>query len=101
MNPAAVLSLLGISYRGRKLISGQENVLRGCDSGKVFLVILAEDSSENTRKKIERLCSRKNIPFFSWCHSAKLGKAIGKDQRKVIGITDNGIAKEIIKHLTF
>lgn len=99
MKPAAVLSMLGICQRARKLISGQENVFKACDSGKVFLVILAKDSSKNTTKKINNLCSRKDIPFFSWGYSDELGQAIGKHQRKVIGITDSGIAKEIIKCL--
>ena len=99
MKSTAILSMLGISQRARKLISGQDTVARACDSGKVFLIILACDTSENTRKKITSLCCRKNIPLFFWGHSDELGRAIGKGQRKVIGITDRGIAKKIIKHL--
>ena len=99
MKPAAVFSMLGICQRAKKLISGQENVSKACALGKVSLVILAEDTSDNTVKKVRNLCTRKGIPFFSWGYSKDLGRAIGKDQRKVIGITDSGIAKEIIKRL--
>jgi ribosomal protein L7Ae-like RNA K-turn-binding protein len=36
---------------------------------------------------------------FYCYHSDELGKAIGKRQRKVIGITDKGLAKEIQRRI--
>jgi ribosomal protein L7Ae-like RNA K-turn-binding protein len=37
--------------------------------------------------------------MFSWGQSDELGRAIGQEQRKVIGITDKGIAKEIYRRI--
>lgn len=48
---------------------------------------------------MQNLSDKKNIPVFFWGQSGELGKAIGKEQRKVIGITDKGIAKEISRRI--
>lgn len=101
MNSTNILSMLGISQRARKLISGQDSVIRAINTRKIFLVILSTDTSENTRNKIIRKANRNKIPVFFWGRSEELGKAIGKEQRKVIGITDFGIAEELIKRLNF
>jgi predicted RNA-binding protein YlxR (DUF448 family) len=47
-----ILSLLGISRRSGKLVSGTENVLREVERGNVSLIILANDIPENLLKKI-------------------------------------------------
>jgi ribosomal protein L7Ae-like RNA K-turn-binding protein len=94
-----VFSLLGIAQKARKLISGQDSVERGINAKKVFLIIVSKDTSKNTSKKITNLSARKDIPMSLWGRSDELGKAIGKKQRKVIGITDKGIAKEIYRRI--
>jgi len=94
-----VFSLLGITQKARKLISGQDSVERGVNAKKVFLIIVAKDTSKNTRKKMKNLSARKNVPMFFWGQSGELGRAIGNEQRKVIGITDKGIAKEIYRRI--
>jgi len=95
MKPDDVLFLLGICRKAGKLISGQDSVERAVNAQKVFLIIVSNDTSENTRKKMKSLSIKANIPIFYWCQSDELGKAIGKEQRKVIGITDKGLAKAI------
>ncbi|HHX24490.1 MAG: L7Ae/L30e/S12e/Gadd45 family ribosomal protein [Tepidanaerobacteraceae bacterium] len=101
MKSVDVYSLLGITQKAKKLISGQNSVEHAINTSKVYLIIVAEDTAENTRKRMEKLSLRKNIPIFFWGQSDKIGKAIGKERRKVIGIIDKGIAKAIYKRLNY
>lgn len=43
--------MLGLAMRARKLITGEELVVKAIRQGQVKLVILASDASANTRKK--------------------------------------------------
>ncbi|WP_179193713.1 ribosomal L7Ae/L30e/S12e/Gadd45 family protein, partial [Bacillus sp. S1-R5C1-FB] len=45
-------SFLGLAHRARKIISGEELVLKAVRSGKAKLVLLSEDASVNTTKRI-------------------------------------------------
>ena len=47
-----MLKSLGIGYRARLLISGEEFVIDGIRKNKVYLVFLANDASDNSKKKI-------------------------------------------------
>ena len=99
MKPDHVLFLLGISRKAGKLISGQETVERAVNAEKVFLIMVSNDASNNTKEKMKSLGIKGKIPVFYCYHSDELGKAIGKRQRKVIGITDKGLAKEIQRRI--
>jgi len=91
-----ILSLLGIAQKARILVSGQDTVGRLALLNKVFLIIVAEDSSSNTKKKMVSVSKAKNIPLFFFGKSDQLSHAIGKENRKVIGIIDRGFAKELL-----
>ncbi|OEG00442.1 50S ribosomal protein L7 [Vulcanibacillus modesticaldus] len=92
-------SLLGLAARARKIISGEELLIKGIQTGKVFLVIIAQDASENTRKKLTDKCSYYNIPYKVSFEREQLGHAIGKFSRVAIGITDQGFSKQLNKIL--
>ncbi|AIS52482.1 ribosomal protein L7Ae/L30e/S12e/gadd45 [Thermoanaerobacter kivui] len=89
-------SILGISKKAGKLVSGTYSVDKYLKLKKVFLVILARDVSKNTYKKFSRMCEFRNIPYI--VHSTKelLARAIGREQVGVIGITDEGLAKVLL-----
>jgi len=94
-----VLSLLGIAQKAGKLVSGQDTVERMALSNKLFLIIVAEDASSNTKEKMANISKSKKIPIFFLGNSAQLGHAIGREERKVIGIIDRGFAKELINRI--
>lgn len=52
MNKQAILNFLGLAARARKIISGEELVVKEVRSSSAMLVIIAEDASANTMKKI-------------------------------------------------
>ncbi|MDK2877526.1 MAG: hypothetical protein PWR06_242 [Thermoanaerobacteraceae bacterium] len=99
MKPSDVLSLLGISQKARKLVSGQDSVERAIISKRVFLIIVSEDSSDNTKKRFSNMANSRNIPVVVWGNARDLGKSIGKEERKVLGLTDRSLAYEVYRRL--
>lgn len=47
-------SLLGLANRARKIVSGEELVIKEIRSGRAKLVVLSADASMNTKKKNSR-----------------------------------------------
>ena len=88
MNLSKVLTLIGFAYKSRKMVSGEGITLESIKKNKVKLVFLASDASENTRKRIKDKCSYRDIPVSEELDRLQIGNAIGKDERVVIGITD-------------
>lgn len=92
----AVVSLLGLAARARKLISGEELVLKELRKKKLQLVLLAADASEGTKKKVTNKCEYYKVPIRIIGDRSAIGQAIGKGERVVIGVIDNGFAKKLI-----
>lgn len=95
MNKQKILQLLGLATRARMMISGEELVVNDVRKGKAKLVIIAEDASENTNKKLHDKCKSFNVDILVLGSRYELGHAIGKEERVVIAITDRGFAKKI------
>lgn len=92
-----MLKSLGIGYRARLLISGEEFVIEGIRKGNVCLVLLANDASDNSKKKILDKCKYYNVEAIMDYSSDELSKAIGKENRMVIGITSKKFAQSLLK----
>ena len=56
MQKAKVLSYIGLATRARKSVSGEFSVENSVRKGKAKLVVVSEEASENTKKKIRSLC---------------------------------------------
>ena len=89
------MSLLGLANRARKTISGEELVVKEIQRGKAKLVILSEDASSNTAKKITDKCNFYKVPLRYVNNRQILGQAIGKEERVVVAILDNGFAVKL------
>ncbi|OAT73331.1 YlxQ family RNA-binding protein [Parageobacillus thermoglucosidasius] len=92
-------SLLGLANRARKVISGEELTVKEIRSGRAKLVLLAEDASENTTKKINDKCSSYGVPLRKVPDRYTLGRAIGKDARVVVAVIDEGFANKLLTML--
>ena len=66
---------------------------------KAYLVIIAEDASDNTRKKYSNMCEFYEVPYQYYRKKNILGHAIGKEARSCLAVTDAGFADSIQKHL--
>ena len=94
-----VLSMLGLAARSRNVVSGGFATEQAVKSGKASLVIIAEDASGNTRKKYSNMCDFYEVPCAIHGTKAVLGHSMGKDERSVLAVTNEGFADSIRKHL--
>lgn len=83
--------------RAGKLVTGDEGVFKAIRSGEAKLVILAEDASENTRKKFNDKCQYYGVPLLEMGTKAELGGSIGKEMRVILGVLDAGFAQMLLK----
>ncbi len=65
--------------------------------GRATLVIVAEDSSDNTKKKFRDMCEFYKVPIYFYGDKDTLGHAMGKEFRASLAILDEGFAKGIQK----
>ena len=65
-NNNKVLSLLGLATKAGKIASGEFSTEKSVKSGKGFLVLVAADASENTKKKF--LSQQKTVKVSDDCN---------------------------------
>ena len=92
-----VYGLLGLCCRAGNVVSGMDAVCDDLKKNKVKLIIVAKDASEKTLKNIEYLANQKNIPVMCIGTIEENSKAIGKENKAVIGIKDKNISEGIKK----
>lgn len=83
-----VKNLIGLAQRAGKLLSGEGTVESAIRRGKVKMLILAEDASDNTKKLFNNMAAGANVPIFMYGTKQELGLAIGKSHRSTVAITD-------------
>lgn len=97
--PDRVMSMLGIAAKGRNVVSGEFAVEKAVKTGKAFLVIVAEEASDNTKKMFANMCEFYEVPIAFYGTKDALGHAIGKQMRANVAVTDGGLAGSILKLL--
>lgn len=94
-NEDKIYSLLGLATRAGKVVSGDDSTLLDMKKGRVNLVIVASDASDNTKKLFNDKCSYRKIDVLHFSTKLNLGSAIGKGYRAVIGIKDINFSSKI------
>lgn len=100
MNEDRFLSLIGLAQKAGKLVSGELAVEKAVRAGKAKAVIIAQDSSESTKKNYRDITAYYKVVLYEGLTKQQLGLAIGKAGRAAIAITDAGFCKSIIKEFT-
>lgn len=94
-----VLSMIGLATKAGKTVSGEFMTEREIKSGRAVLVVVAGDSSDNTKKKFRDMCEFYKVPIYFYGDKDTLGHAMGKEFRASLAILDEGFAKGMRKHL--
>ena len=94
-----VLSLVGLATKAGKTVSGEFSTEKSVKSGKSFLVIVADDASENTKKKFRNMCEFYDVPVYFLSDKETVGRAMGKEFRASLSIQDENFAKAILNEL--
>ncbi len=92
-------SIISLANKAGKLITGEDAVRNSIRNGRIKLVIISEDASENTRKRIENTADFYNTQLIVWGMKEEFGNSIGKSARSVLGIIDENFSKGIKEKL--
>lgn len=98
-NNSKVLSVIGLVARAGRVKSGEFSTEKEVKSGNASLVIVAEDASDNTKKKFRDMCNFYDVPIEIFATKEELGHWTGKEYRASICILDEGFAKSIVKKI--
>lgn len=88
-----VNGLLGMAMRARKLSMG-DAIIEEIRKKKAKLVVIAEDASENTKKKITDKCHYYGVDYV-YMNGDELNQAIGEYNRAAVAVMEEGFAKSI------
>lgn len=94
------LSLIGLATKAGKTASGEFSTEKAVKTGKAYLVLVAEDASENTKKKFRNMCTFYEVPLYFLSDKEGLGRAMGKEFRASLAVMDESFAKAMQKELS-
>src|SRR5699024_4536558 len=89
------LNIVGLAYRAGKCSLGEDIILKEIQNKRAKLILLANDTGAQTKKKLTDKCTTYAIPIRIVDDRETLSDAIGKTQRVAIAILDAGFAAKI------
>lgn len=99
MNKQKTLSYVGLGTKSRNVACGEFLTEKAVKEGRAYLVIVAEDASQNTKKKFTNMCDFYQVPIYFAATKEELGHAMGKEMRASLAFTDQGLARAVEKQL--
>ncbi len=94
-----VLSLMGFAKKSGNLVSGVNTCSFNMAKGKVKLVILAEDISENSEKKIMKDVRKYGVDHIKYGAAEELSHATGAEGRSVFAVLDENFADALKREI--
>ena len=89
------MSLMGFAKKSGNLVSGVNTCSFAIGKGKAKLVILAEDISAGSEKKIMNEIRKKGVPFIKYGTIDELSQIAGESGRSVFAVLDENFARSI------
>ena len=100
MDNSSLLGLIGLARKAGKTEVGEEPVSIAARNHKARLLLMAEDSAENTQRRGDSLGEIGNCPCLRVpCTKSELGLALGRSSCAILAITDTGFAAAAAKKL--
>ena len=99
MHNNKVLSFIGICMKAGHLVSGEFSVEKAVKSGHAWLVLVAADASNNSKKQYTNMCTYYQVPLYFISSKEELGHALGKEYRASLAVQDENMARALIKKL--
>ena len=100
MKPDKVLSMLGLAAKAGAIVSGEFSTEKSVKEGKAFLVIVAADASDNTKKHFRDMTTFYEVPMYEYASKEMLGHAIGKEFRASLAVNNENFAANIEGKIT-
>lgn len=90
-----VSGLLGLATKAGKVVAGYEAVCECIEKKKAKLVIVSTEASDKTKSNIKYICEKNNVMCIEYAEIKFLSKAVGKENKAIIGLKDNNFATAI------
>ena len=94
-----LLSMLSICQKAGKIVSGEFAVEKALQERSALYVIIASDASENTKKKFENKAFYYKVESVIYGEKQQLSHCIGKCNRAVFAILDEGFCNKIKEYI--
>lgn len=88
-------NFLGLAKRSGSVIEGYSKCDEERNRKNIFLFIISNDASNSTKKKFKNHCLTKNIVFIEDFSKEELGFSIGREEVKILAITDKNMANKL------
>ena len=94
-----IYGLLGICAKAGDIVSGADITIETVETKKAKVVIVAQNCSEKTIKNMKFICEKNKVPIYVFGSIEEISKAIGKNNRGIIAIKNENIAREVIRKI--
>lgn len=91
--------IISLAMKAGAVASGETAAEEAVRGGKASLIVLAEDASDNTKKKFHNRSKHYSVPCVVFGDKKSLGRCIGKDQRGVLALTNASLAGTLEKEI--
>ncbi len=92
-----MLSFLGLTRKSGNIILGYNKNEEAIKVGKVSLLIISKDASENTKEKFKSYSVKYDVPLIEDFTPDELGYALGYEGIAVVGVTKKSMAKKLLE----
>jgi ribosomal protein L7Ae-like RNA K-turn-binding protein len=91
-----LLGLIGLGYRGGRVVVGVDGVRKELQAGKCWCVVLADDASPRAVEKVVRLARAKGVPLLVGPGAAAIGAQLGRPPVMAVGVRDRALASGMV-----
>ena len=89
----ALLRLLGLGYRARKVVIGVDQVRAGLQADQFACLVVASDVTKRAQEKVVRLAVARGVLLLAGPSAEAIGARLGRPGVMVAGVLDRAFAK--------
>ena len=89
------LQFLGIAKKAGMLVEGYNTCEELVKKKKLFLMVVSDNVSQNTREKFINYCKNANVSLLEGYSKEELGGILGRDEINLVGIKNLTMSKKL------
>ena len=91
------LQFLSLTKKAGNLVEGYNKCEEIIKINLIKLIIFSEDASPNTINKFTNYCARYEVPIIKSASKEILGTTLGRQEIKIIGVTDKKMSIKLLE----
>lgn len=97
INRTRLLEDVRLAQKAQALISGGNTIEMELGGGRIVLLLLSDDASDNTADRVQSWAKRLKTPLVQALTQDEIGHVLGKDPRAALAITADAFARKFIR----